>query len=276
MAALFVGTLPVTAHSQTNLGSRSTTDSKARPACRTKADTQGQQLTLDQVVARMEQERMRNKQTPPFLLTRQYQLFQGDTQTPASEVKAQISVVPPSERDYRIVESQGNDRGEKVVRKILEHEAAAEKLNPSPTAIVRQNYEFNDGGRELFEGVNCYVLGLKPRREESSLVEGRAWVDPNTFAIRKIEGRLAKSPSWWVKDVALVVNFGEIGGLWMQTTSRAVAEVRVIGKYTVQGRALDVRTATSDAANIVPPMVPVSSTKRTVDRRANFERAGYR
>jgi hypothetical protein len=272
MAALFVGTLPVAVHSQTR------TDSKARPIARakTEAQAQNQQLTLDEVLGRMEQERLRNKQTPPFLLTRQYRLFQGDTQTPASEVKAQISVVPPSERDYKIIESQGNDRGEKVVRKILEHEAAAEKLNPSPTAIVRANYEFSDGGREVFEGANCYVLGLKPRREESSLVEGRAWVDPNTFAIRKIEGRLAKSPSWWVKDVALVVNFGEIGGLWMQTTSRAVAEVRVIGKYTVQGRALDVRTATSDAANIVPAAIPVAAAKKAVDRRVNVARTGYR
>jgi hypothetical protein len=272
MAAMAIGMAPAAMQSQTK------TALKARlaPQAKTEKPAQNQQLTLTQIVDRMEQARLRNKQTPPFLLTRQYRLFQGDTQTPTSEVKAQISVVPPSERDYKILESQGNDRGEKVVRKILEHEAAAEKLNPSPTAIVNVNYEFSDGGREVFEGVNCYLLKLKPRREESSLVEGRAWVDPNTFAIRKIEGRLAKSPSWWVKDVALVVNFGEIGGLWMQTTSRAVAEVRVIGKYTVQGRALDVQTATSDAANIVPAALPVAATKKVLDRRANGERSGYR
>jgi hypothetical protein len=234
--ALAVSTIPVIAHSQ------------AKP----EVHAQARPLSLDEIVTHMEQERLRNKQTPPFLLTRQYQMFHGEEQTPASQVKAQISVVPPSERDYKIIETEGSDRGEKVVRKILDHEAAAEKLNPSPTAIVRGNYDFTDQGRQMFEGVNCYVLGLKPKREEPSLIEGKAWIDPNTFAVRKIEGRMAKSPSWWVKDVDLVVNFGEVGGLWMQTASHAVADVRVIGRYTVQGRVLDVQTATSEAANIPP------------------------
>lgn len=232
LAAIFVSTLPIIAHSQ------------SKP--------EHQQLTLDQVVARMEQARIRNKQTPPFLLTREYQMFHGDDATPASDVKAQISVVPPSVRDYRIISAEGNDRGEKVVRKILEHEAAAEKAHPSPTAVTRENYDFADQGRQMLEGVNCYVLGLKPKREESSLVEGRAWVDPNTFAVRKIEGKMAKSPSWWVKDVDLVVTFGEIGGVWIQTASHAVADVRVVGKYTVLGRAIDVQTANAEAANIQP------------------------
>src|SRR6201999_723384 len=84
------------------------------------------------------------------------------------------------------------------------------------------------------------------------LIEGKAWIDPITFAVRKIEGKMAKSPSWWVKDVDLVVNFGEIGGVWMQTASHAVADVRVIGRYTVQGSVLDVQTATAEAANIAP------------------------
>jgi hypothetical protein len=236
MAAFVVGAIPVIAQSPAG----------------TMVHAQAQQLSLDEIVTHMEQARLRNKQTPPFLLTRQYQMFHGEEQTPASQVKAQISVVPPSEREYKIIESEGSDRGEKVVRKILEHEAAAEKLNPSPTAIVRDNYEFTDAGRQMFDAVNCYVLGLKPKREEPSLIEGKAWIDPNTFAVRKIEGKMAKSPSWWVKDVDLVVTFGEVGGVWMQTASHAVADVRVIGKYTVQGRVLDVRTATAEAANIPP------------------------
>jgi len=240
MAALFVSTLPVIAHSQSK---------PAQPTDR---------LSVEQIVARMEQARLRNKQTPPFLLTREYQMFHGDASTPDAQVKAEINVVPPN-REYKIIEAQGNDRGEKVVRKILEHEAAAEKTNPSPTAIDHNNYDFADQGRQMFEGVNCYILGLKPRREEPSLIDGRAWVDPNTFAVRKIEGRMAKSPSWWVKEVNVVVNFGEIGGLWLQTASHAVADVRVIGQYTVLGRAIDVQTANAEAANFGP--------RKALDRR---------
>jgi hypothetical protein len=235
-ATLFVSTSPIIAHSQNKPGKK----------------VQAQNLTLDQIVNRMEQERIRTKQTPPFLLTREYKLFHGDDAKPTSDVKAQISVSTPSQRDYKIVSSEGSDRGEKVVRKILAHEAAAEKVTPSPTGITRDNYDFTDLGRAMFEGVNCYVLGLKPKRQDPGLVEGRAWVDPNTFAIRKIEGKMSKSPSWWVKDVDLVINFGEIGGLWMQTESQATADVRIIGQYTVRGRALNVQTGDAVAANVSP------------------------
>jgi len=220
------------------------------------------QLTLDQIVNRMEEARLRNKQTPPFLMTREYQMFKGDETKPASEVKAQINVVPPSERDFRIIESQGSNHGEKVVRQILEHEAKAEKTNPSPTAVTTGNYDFAFEGREKFEGVNCYVLEMKPKRQEPSLINGRAWVDPNTFAIRKIEGKMAKSPSWWVKDVNMVINFGEIGGIWTQTASHAVAEVRVVGRYTMVGRAVDVQTAGTVASNARPQ-------KKIFERRRN-------
>jgi hypothetical protein len=208
----------------------------------------------------MEEARLRSKITPPFQLTREYKMFHGDERSPASDVKAEINVVPPSQRDFKIIESKGSDRGEKVVRKILEHEAEAEKKHPSPTAVTSDNYDFSLAGREVFEGVNCYVLGLEPKRQEPSLIEGRAWVDPETFAIRKIEGKMSKSPSWWVKQVSLVINFGELGGIWTQTASHAVADVRVVGKYTVTGQALDVQTATSLASNI-------SRQKKVFDRR---------
>jgi hypothetical protein len=63
-----------------------------------------------------------------------------------------------------------------------------------------------------------------------------------------------------VKQVSLVINFGELGGIWTQTASHAVADVRVVGKYTVTGQALDVQTATSLASNI-------SRQKKVFDRR---------
>jgi len=198
----------------------------------------------------MEQARARNKQTPPFQVTREYKLFHGDEPQPASDVKAEINVTGPTQRDYKIVASNGSDRGERVVRKILDHEVQSEKMTPPPSAIISENYNFNLEGRQEFEGVNCYVLGLKPQRQEPGLIEGRAWVDPVTFDLRKIEGKLAKSPSFWVREVNVSVNFGEMGGIWTQVASHAVADVRVLGKYTVQGQVLDLQASTAVASNL--------------------------
>jgi hypothetical protein len=209
-------------------------------------------ISLDEIVLRMEQATAQAKQTGPFLLTREYRMYHGDDSNPASEVKAEINVVPPHERDYKIVESHGSDRGEKVVRKILDHEVQADKTNPSPMAVVRQNYEFQYAAEDTYQGAHCYVLTLHAKRKDPSLVEGKAWVDANTFLIRKVEGELSKSPSWWVKEVKLIVQFGKIGGVWTATASDAVAEVRFLGKYTVNGRALEVETSNALAARGKP------------------------
>jgi Outer membrane lipoprotein-sorting protein len=218
---------------------------------------------LSQIVSQMEAARTRAKVTEPFLVTREYRMFHGDEPQPASEVKAEINVVPPNERDYKILESKGSGRGEKVVRKILDHETQAEKKSPPPTAIVHQNYDFAFDREEMFQGTRCYVLLLHPKREDSSLVNGRAWVDANTFMIRKVEGEMAKSPSWWVKDVRLSVQFGEIGGVWTQTATDAVADVRWFGTYKVNGRATKLETVTDLAANR-PPRKGQPKTRRNI------------
>jgi len=207
---------------------------------------------LAQIVSRMEQAREQAKQTAPFLLKREYRLFHGDEVQPTSEVKAEISVVPPHDRDYKIVASKGSGRGEKVVRKILEHEAAAEKSSPPPTAVVPKNYDFSLLGEETFQGAHCYVLGLHPKREDPSLVEGRAWVDAQSFLLRKVEGEMSKSPSWWVKQVKVTLLFGEIGGIWTQISTNAVADVRIVGQYTVTGEATDLEQSEAVAANRLP------------------------
>jgi hypothetical protein len=214
------------------------------------------QPDLKQIVSRMEAARLLAKETEPFQLTREYRMFHGDEAQPASEVKAEINVVPPHERDYKIIESRGSDRGEKVVRKILDHEAEAEKSSPPPTAVVHDNYDFGFEGEQNFQGARCYILSLHPKRKDPSLIDGRAWVDASTFLIRKVEGVMSKSPSWWVKDVTLTVVFGEIGGVWTQTNTSAIANVRIIGKYTVTGNATNLQPASADAANRPPRKLP--------------------
>ena len=211
--------------------------------------------SLDEIVTRMEQARSKTKASVAFQLTREYKMFHGDDAKPASQVKAEINFLPPHERDYKILEAKGNDRGEKVVRKILDHESEAEKSEVPPTAIVRQNYNFQLVGEESFQGTRCYVLNLDPKHKDPALIEGRAWVDANTFLIRKVEGRMSKSPSWWVKGVQLTVLFGEINGIWTQLSTQAIADVKVIGRYTVDSRATSLQTAESLAANVRPKKV---------------------
>ena len=173
-------------------------------------------------------------------------MFHEQNTTPMAEVKAELVYDPNGNNGYQILESKGNDRGSKIVSKLLDGEANgwSKCSHPHPpTAISRDNYNFTFLGTEFLDGHQTYVLGLRPLRKDSGLIEGKAWIDAESYLVRKIVGQEAKSPSWWVRDVDLTLTFGPIGGMWLQTTSEAVADIRIVGKYTMVGRALGVETA---------------------------------
>jgi hypothetical protein len=82
------------------------------------------------------------------------------------------------------------------------------------------------------------VLELLPRRKEIHLLHSDIWVDATTYLLRRFEGEIAKTPSWWVKDVNVTFVYGDVGGMWLQTASEAVANVRILGRSTMVSRDL--------------------------------------
>ncbi|HEX7423078.1 MAG TPA: hypothetical protein VF311_04205, partial [Terriglobales bacterium] len=73
------------------------------------------------------------------------------------------------------------------------------------------------------------------------------WVDASTFRIRRIEGVPAKSPSFWLKNIHLTVQFAELGGMWVPVTFDAIATVRLLGVYTLAG--LNIRSSESPSTS---------------------------
>jgi hypothetical protein len=70
---------------------------------------------------------------------------------------------------------------------------------------------------------------LLPRRNEKSLLRGEVWVDANTYLLQRVEGQPAKSSSWWVRDIRIVLLYGDVDGMWLQTDLEATANVRILG-----------------------------------------------
>ena len=59
------------------------------------------------------------------------------------------------------------------------------------------------------------------------------WVNGGSFAIVKVAGELAKSPSFWVKHVRFVRGYLQIGEFWLPSTEEAVSLVRIFGEETL-------------------------------------------
>lgn len=170
----------------------------------------------------------------PYEVTREYKLFHGDDKQPTSEVTSQIKFVPPDMKTYTITRSRGNSRGEKIVRKLLDRETQSAKEGRG-SQITQANYDFVFLREENFGIIPEYVLRIVPRRKDKALLNGQIWVDAATFHIRRIEGIPVKSPSFWIKDIFITVQFAQLNGMWIPTSFDAVATVRFLGRYTLAG-----------------------------------------
>ena len=208
---------------------------------------QSSSLTLDQILARMQQADSDSRaQSIAYTVTREYQLSAQGAQHPSSDVVAQVNFIPPAAKDYSIVKSEGSDRGTGIVRKVLDHEAEMAG-HSEQHEISRRNYDFALLGRETVDGHECYVLQLKPKRQAADLINGKAWVDAQNFALRQIKGATAKNPSMWIKGLTLTINYGQVNGVWLQTSTQAVADVRFAGPHVLTSRELEVRPALLNA-----------------------------
>jgi hypothetical protein len=83
----------------------------------------------------------------PYEVTRKYKVYRADDKQPISEVTAQISFTRPDMKAYKITQSTGNQRGEKIVRAILGQESDAAKSSDN-NQVSRKNYDlFSFGGK---------------------------------------------------------------------------------------------------------------------------------
>ncbi len=209
---------------------------------------------LATILKRMDQAQAENHaRLRAYTVKRDYEMFAQNSSRPGAEVIADVEFLPPTTKTYRIVESKGSSTGERVVRHILDNEAHLAK-DHEDTSMSAANYDFQFSRVEYLDGHKCYVLDTFPKRKSKDLIQGQIWVDADNFLIRQIAGKPAKSPSWWVKEMQLKLNFDSVEGMWLQTASQGTADVRIFGPHTVRERALQYTTASSLAQKTPGPL----------------------
>jgi len=223
----------------------------AMPLAADEATAQNGRPDLAALVKRITQAQMesRNNATA-YSVVREYKVFSADAAHPRSEVVASINFLPPNVKSYDIERSTGG-MGEKVVRNILDHEVDATR-DPRTMSVNEQNYRFDYEGEETIAGLGCYKLTITPRHERKDLLKADIWVEKNGYRIVRMEGEPAKSPSFWVKDVYVVLSFGEVAGMWLQTETQAIARLRFGGEYKLVSHDLDYDLSRTVATKSTP------------------------
>jgi hypothetical protein len=135
----------------------------------------------------------------------------------------------------------------RVLRSLLDEEQRLIARNGSATvAISADNYQFTP------EGLNdegLVVVSMRPLRKDRSLIAGRMFLTVDGDLVR-IEGRLAKNPSFWVTRVNVVRSYRRINGVPMPVSLDTTAQLRLLGssalRMTYRYAQVDERTVVDD------------------------------
>ena len=135
----------------------------------------------------------------------------------------ETSVAPSGAFTWNVIGEGGSERTrEKVFRAVLEAEASAWRAGVRDTAALSlANYEFVP--------ISQTRLQLKPRRADSKLVDGVLTVSADGHPL-VLEGRLAKSPSFWVRSVTIMKRYSRVGGVSLPVVIESLADVKMFGK----------------------------------------------
>ena len=193
-------------------------------------------LSADAVVEKMmATSARRSAQLHGFRTTRTYDLqYHGFLGTRGAGMKVLSTYTAPDKLEFSILSQTGSKLLlNRVLLKLLDSEREAFR-NQSQVALNPANYTFDsEGVEQLLASQPCYVLGVNPRKENKFLYRGKVWIDGYDFALAHMEGRPAKSPSFWIRDTQIDSSWAKVGEYWLIQHSRSVSHVRMGGRATL-------------------------------------------
>lgn len=97
---------------------------------------------------------------------------------------------------------------------------------PLRAAVDAKNYQLADDGT-TDDGLQR--ISLKAARKSEGIVNGSLFLNPETGSVTRIEGRLVKSPSFWLRDVDVTWKFARVGGHVLPIEVSSLGRVRMYG-----------------------------------------------
>jgi hypothetical protein len=139
---------------------------------------------------------------------------------------------PESGFRYEILAEGGSEAiRSKVLRAVLEGEKQLVARGIAKSAIAETNYDFRLDG---VDSDGLVKVLLSPRRKETALINGAMFLSPTDGDLVRVEGRLARSPSFWVQRVDIVRTYQRIKGALVPIAVESVAHVRFFGTSTLR------------------------------------------
>lgn len=154
-----------------------------------------------------------------------------------------------------------------VIARLLQSEVErAKQGDNSDVAITAENYKFTyKGVAEMENGPLCHVFQVKPRKKRVGLFKGTIYLNVYTGGMYKAEGKMVKSPSFFVKNIEFSQEYTQVGGFDIVTHIRSTADTRIVGKAIVDITHTDVQAQTIYELQATSPQPqPQTPSVRTV------------
>jgi len=167
---------------------------------------------------------------PPYRATRRIEAENG---TRSGWLEAVTEYSPENGFTYEVTREGGSDSiRSKVLRAVLEGEQETiARGETERSSLCRANYAFQSGG--IDESGLANII-LSPRRKERMLVAGTMFLQPGDGRLVRLQGQLAKSPSFWIKNVDIVRSYDRIAGVVVPIALEATAQMRFLGSATLR------------------------------------------
>ena len=170
-----------------------------------------------------------------FHVTRRYSVFEPG-RPPDAELVVAMDFEAPATKSFQTIETHGIGWIERrVFRGLMDAERdTATGRNRHDSDVTSDNYDAELIGSEPQHGRDCYVLALRPKRNDKYLFRGKVWVDKEDFGITRIEGEPAHSPSFWVTRAPFVREYQRIGEFWLPLQDETHSQIRFAGEYVLR------------------------------------------
>ena len=230
----------------------------------------GAPLTVDQVIARLEQkDHERAQALREFEGSRTYHLeYHGMGGSKEADMKVQMNFQAPASKRFTVISQDGSKFIiDHVLKKLLQSEQEAQDPNNRrATALSRENYEFSLLRYEQrLDGSHVYVLDVKPRTKNKFLYQGTIVVNADDFAVMRIEAAPAKNPSFWIKKTQIEHTYVKVGDFWLPAQNRTESQILVGGRASLTIDYLNYRIISS-----TPLGAPERATAMQGERASNL------
>jgi Outer membrane lipoprotein-sorting protein len=215
-----------------------------------------QHMSGDELFSKLLQHnQLRDMRLQQYSAVRTYEVANDKGKIYAKEV-VRMDYHAPDQKSF-VAESE---KGSKLVRDLVlkpliesESETSSGRAHRD-SSIKPENYTLNLLGEEDLASYHCLVVEALPKRKDKYLFEGKVWIDTEDYAIVRIEGRPAKSPSFWITRADFVRQYQKIGEFWLPAKDETVVHVRLNGNkvLTIDHRDYSINCGTDGRTQDLP------------------------